>query len=145
MSLPVFSNILFFVCSSKIESVPPPVDIVFLILFFYNCNNRDSAGAELKKHAALSNSQCGYKSWIWTFPTVASLVKMDRHFLISNYNKWKYLALYCKRGKMFTQHTHTLSLTHASTPTHTQQCTRPLCSQYDCLRATHSQISVKII
>lgn len=30
---------------------------------FYNCNNRDSAGAELKKHAALSSSQPEYKMY----------------------------------------------------------------------------------
>lgn len=75
---------------------------------FYNCNNSDSAGAELEKHAALSNSQCQYKMWIFHCRSV----KVNHNFLTSNYNKtkWKYLALYRKRGNMFNptpKHTHT--------------------------------------
>lgn len=50
MSLPVFSDIYF--RSSKAESILIPTGTVF-----YNCNKRDSAGAELKKHAALSNAR----------------------------------------------------------------------------------------
>ncbi len=65
MSLPVFSDIRF--RSSKTESILIPTATVF-----YDCNNRDSAGAELKKHAAPSNSQCGSKTWI--IFTVAQLI-----------------------------------------------------------------------
>lgn len=92
---------------------------LFLLLrvqLFNNCNNRDSAGAELKTHAAPSNSV-----WIQNVDLFhcRSVNTLNHNFLItSNYNKTKlkYLALYCKRGNMFkppppqNTHTHTLTM-----------------------------------
>lgn len=36
--------------------------LYLILILFYNCNNSVDAGAELKKHAALSTSQSEYKN-----------------------------------------------------------------------------------